>query len=87
MSLRRLALAALLALLAVRVWATSPTLPAPWMPADPGVAIPGVSVSPASPHGGTDTYGFLLRNRALLFEFSAGGNINSPKPTSCMDTG
>ena len=71
MSFRRLALAALFALLAVRASAVSPTLPSPWLPADPGRAGVGVTTG-ANPHGG-ETYGFTLVNRALHFEVDVFG--------------
>ncbi len=67
MSFRRLALAALFAVLAARASAISPTLPSPWLPADPGPAGVGASAS-AHPHGGGDIDGVILLNRALHFE-------------------
>ena len=67
MTFRRLALAALFSLLAARALAASPTLPSPWLPAEPGLAGVGVS-SAAHPHGGGDIYGVILLNRALHFE-------------------
>ena len=76
MSFRRLALAALFAMLAARASAISPTLPSPWLPADPGVAGVGVSTG-ANPHG-QETDGFVLLNRALIFEFNTGGGALRP---------
>ena len=81
MSFRSLALAALFTMLAVRASAMSPTLPAPWLPTDPGLAGVGVSTS-VNPHG-PETNGFILLNRALIFEFDTGGG--GLRPTDFRD--
>jgi hypothetical protein len=76
MSFRRLALTALLALLGVPACATPQALPSPWLPADPGVAVAGVSTM-ANPHGPQGS-GFTLRNRALAFEVDMLGGAATP---------
>ena len=67
MSLRRLALTALLPLLAAPSHAAAPALPAPWLPADPGEARCRV-----------DGEEIALSNRALRLEFTARDGVLAP---------